>query len=361
MQVKNSKNTMKFSSIVSNIKEIPLPTEKVSKRGFVSWGDDNLYPYYLNELYQGSSLFQAIVATELNYILGNEIVNDLHLKIVNKKFDTMDDFVYRLVRDKLLYGGFAFQIIRNRAGEIAELYNLDFRYVRVNEDEDLIYYNKNWENTRQQAKVYERFYLGEKKPNCVFYEKGRDTLGVYPVPMYVGAITSLEIHSQIGQYHLNNLLNNFADNTIINFNNGDGLSEDVMDEIQETIEEKFAGTKNAGRFFLSFNPDQEHKTTFEKVQSDATDTKYQQLYETTIEDILMGFRINKLLLGNASDNTGFNKASYLESFALYNKTVIEPIRRDVLSSLDMVFGKGVVTIKPFELDWSEEDTSKVIE
>lgn len=353
----NTTKTLNFSMIATETKQIPLPTEKTTKRGFISWGDDNLYSYYLYDLYTHSSLFQGIVDMMVNYTLGDEIVNNTGMVIVNRQYMNFDEFIYKIVKDRMIYGGCAFQIIRNKLGGIAELNALDFKRVRVNEDEDTVYYMKDWKRTRDLAKTYPRYVPNTKQPVSVFYYKGKDSDGVYPTPMYQGAITSLEIHSQISQYHLTNILNNFTPSVIVNFNNGGGLSDDVMDEIEQKMYEKFSGTDKAGRIMLSFNDDTEHSTTVERLSDDGLDTKYQQLYDTTINDIFTAFKCNPILLGKNNTNGGFNKQEFSESFTLYQKTVIKPIQREIVDIMEKVFGAGCVEIEQFSIDWGEDVTN----
>lgn len=351
-------NKLNFSIIATETKAIPQLVEKSGRNGYMYYGENNLYCDYLYDLYTHSSLFQAISKTIINFTMGSEIVNKTNMKYVNRKGETFDEVLYKLIRDYTIYGGFALHVIRNKNHEIAELNYVDFRWCRTNDDEDKVYVNKKWNQTRTQSKVYDRFSVNAKQPISIFYYKGKDTSGVYPIPMYLGAVTALETHSQISQFHLNNLLNNFNNNTIVNFNNGDQLPEDVKQEVEDGVREKFCGTENAGRFILSFNPDKEHATTFETVPDDGNDTKYQQLYNTTIQDIYTAFRINKLLVGIDNENTGFSKSAYLEAFSLYNTIVIQPIQKEIVECLDKVFGENVIEIKPFKVDWSKEDTGE---
>ena len=363
MQDKDTKKHL-FTAIVNETKEIPrLEVKQVKNCKYLKYGTDNLFPQYIYELYTHSGQMSAIIDTMKDYIEGNGIVSN-YKEIVNRKGDTFDLFIEKLIIDYLLFGGFAFQIIRNKGHEICELNWLDFRYIRVNEDEDLIFYNKEWSNGRVQPKVYDRYWNGSIQPNSVFYYKGRQTRNQYPEPCYLAALTSLEISTQIPDYHLNNLTNGFHPSAIVNFNNGSNLSEDVMDEIEDKIKEKFTGVKNATKIMLSFNDDTDHATTIERLADEGNVDIYNTLKESTEKDIYTAFRISKLLLGNGEDNTGFNKQSFLESFALYNKTVIQPIQKEIEKVINGVLGDGALHFDKFTVDWSEtgsdEDNSNII-
>lgn len=365
MQNKDKNKTLNFTKVVSTTHEIPKYKCVSAKNApYVKFGEDNLFPDYLYELFHNSSQMAAIILQMKNYVLGSGITSNFHLKIVNRKLETFENFIDKLVFDYLLYGGFAFQIIKNKLGQIAELNHLDFKYIRVDEDETKVFFSKDWDKGRRTPLVYDRWDVNSNSSNSVFYFKGYLTRECYPEPFYISCLTSLEISTQIGTFHLNNLLNGFNPSSIINFNSGGNLPEDVMDEIENAVTEKFCGTENNSKILLSFNDDITHKTTFERLPDDGSIDKYNNLIVTTEKDIFRAFRMNKLLLGDSSENTGFNKQAYLESFALYQKTVIQPIQNEIEQVINGVLGEGALHFEEFTIDWSEtgadETTSDII-
>ena len=354
-------NKLNFTAVVSDTKEIPQPVINYKSDGFLTWGADNKYPNYLYTLYEHSSQFSSIANTMKDYILGDEVVNYTGMSTVNRKGETFNDLLEMIVMDYVIFGGYAFQVIRNHNGNIAELNYVDFRTVRTNEDEDTIYVNKGWKyNVAKrgvQTKVYERFNPKAKQPNSIYYYKGHNTREVYPVPMYMAAITSLEISTQIANYHLKNICNNFTPNAVVNFNSGSNLPEDVMAEAEEKIYAKFVGTDNAGNIILSFNDDKDHATTIERLQDDGLTDKYNTLSESVKADIYSAFRINEVLVG-LNKQTGFSKTEFSEAFTLYNRTVVKPMQQDLIDSLEKVFGMKCIEIKPFTIDWTEDEEDK---
>jgi hypothetical protein len=356
----NQKQRLAFTTVVSQSKELPKPTIQYKTDGWLSIGDNNKWFNYLYDLYTNSSQMCSIVKTMIDYLTGDEIVNNTHLQTaVNRKGETMNDLIENLSFDYCVYGGFAFQVIRDHNGNVAELNNIDFRTVRINEDEDTIYINTGWKSAVAkrgvQTKIYERFNPNAKQPNSVFYYKGHLAREVYPTPMYIGALTSLEISTQIPNYHLKNIVNNFTPNAIINFNSGSNLPEDVMAEAEQKVYDKFIGTDNAGNIMLSFNDNTESATTIERLQDDGYDKKYETLKESVSSDIYAAFRINPTLVG-INHSTGFNTQEFSQCFELYNKTVIKPMQQDIIGCFEKVFGKGCIEIEQFHIEWADETT-----
>ena len=61
--MENEKNIMQFAfSSFNNITEsLPVYTERVTRAGYISYGEDNLYPDYLISLMNRSAKHNAIV------------------------------------------------------------------------------------------------------------------------------------------------------------------------------------------------------------------------------------------------------------------------------------------------------------
>jgi hypothetical protein len=139
-------------------------------------------------------------------------------------------------------------------------------------------------------------------------------------------------------------------NLIINFNNGQPNDEQKL-EIEKNINEKFSGYQNAGRILISYNDSDENKTTIERLSGDDFDDKYQALAERSKNQIFTSFRATPNLFGDPSSTTGFNSQEYMESFSLYNKTVVHPIQNAIIEAFNKIMNTdNSITIIPFSLN-----------
>lgn len=201
--MENNKNKIKlnFTTIVNETKEIPEPTINSKSEGWLTWGADNKFPNYLFHLYEHSSQFSSIASAMKDYILGDEVINNTGLATINRKGEIFNDLLEKITLDYIIFGGFTFQIVRDKLGNIAELNYVDFRTVRINEDEDKIYVNKAWKykiaKRRMETKVYERFIKGTKQPNSIYYYKGHITKGGISCAYVYGSAY------QFGDFHAN--------------------------------------------------------------------------------------------------------------------------------------------------------------
>ena len=178
---------------------------------------------------------------------------------------------------------------------------------------------------------------------------------VYPMPVYAASVKACEIERMVDEYHLNSLENGFAPSMIINFNNGEP-SDQMKEEIEQEVTEKFTGPSNAGRFMLSWNKNKESATTFEVPQVTDFGEKYKALAENSREKIFTAFRAYPNIFG-LSTATGFSIEEFDSAFKLYNRTTVRPVQRMIADTYDKIYGeKGVLNIKPFSLDGLNEQT-----
>lgn len=350
---------LRFGIYDSTAKVVPTFVEKDTNRPYLSYGNDNRFPQYLWDLYLRSALLQSIVTGTQNYVLGDGITyneNPTVKKIseyANKDGETLEDIIKKAALDYMIFGGFALQVINNKLGEISEIYWLDFRNVRLNKDGDKAYYSEDWVKHANDYIVYDIFNPDVKQKSSVFYFKGHITRGVYPVPVYSGALHAIETSTEISKFHLNSILNNFSGNFIINFNNG-APSTEVQEEIERKVKAKFGGADNAGKFMISFNDSKENGVSVERIQDDNFDKKYENLRIDTYKEIFIAFRAIPQLFGYDLENVGFNQQEYDSAFKLYNKTTVQPIQRDLQRIFNRIFGiSDSISFIPFNLDIKE--------
>lgn len=340
-----------FSMIPTNNREIPQLSEvRVSGKDYVNWGTDNKFPDYLWDLYLKSATLQSIINGNVDYICGNGIEFWKEDTVINKYGEEIDEFVKKLATDYEIFGGFAFNIIEDFDGNVAELYWMDMRNVRVDEDEKYVYYCEKWNKYGQKAIKYPIYNPAKRQKSSVCFYKSHLSRGLYPIPPYIGALAAIETSTEIGKFHLNNILNNLTSSAIISFNNGIPTDEEKH-ALEEKIKEKFSGSENAGKFLLTFNDSKENAVTVERLSEDGMDQKFHTLNDSTKQEIFTAFRAQPMLFGLLPDNTAFNKMEFLESFELYNKTVIKPIQKVIMNVINTVYNTiDSIKIIPFSLD-----------
>ena len=367
------KASFSFAAINQYVEDyIVRPTEKVlSGRDLVEWGTRNAYPDYLLELYNNVPTLRSIINGNIDYIAGDDVsIMPLQTEYTNQEMngrgDSIREQVKDIAKDFEIYGGFALQVIRNLAGEIAEIYYMDMRYLRTNKDGNVFYYSEKWSKSNREVLVYPAFMpnldwgrLSDEERNrhasSILFVKNVHTQA-YPAPLYAASVKACEIERQIDEFHLADIDNHFVSSAIINFNNGDP-GQDMKEEIERELNEKFTGAKNGGRIMVSWNKNKESATDIVEFEVKDFGERYKALSEHSRTQIFTAFRAIPLLFGLTSEaNTGFSTEEFEQSFKLYNRTQIQPVQRLICDAYDKIYGqRGVLTIKPFSLGGDTED------
>ena len=372
-QNKPSRASFSFAAIDPYVdNKMILPVERfVSGKDLVEWGNRNSYPDYLLDLYNNVPTLRSIINGNIDFITGNDVsifplTDNLPNGQMNNRGDNIREQIKDIAKDYEIYGGFALQIIRNLIGMVAEVYYIDMRYLRTNKEGNVFYYCEDWSKSgKKDVIVYPAFMpnlkwdtLDDEQRNrnasSILYVKNVHTQ-VYPAPLYAASIKACEIERLIDDFHINSLQNQFVSSAIINFNNGDP-GDEMKKEIEDAINEKFAGAANGGRIMLSFNKNKESATDIVEFEVKDFGERYKALSEHSRQQIFTAFRANPNLFGIPTEGNGFANEQYAESFKLYNRTQIQPVQRLIADTYDKIYStKGVLTIVPFSMDGEIED------
>lgn len=372
-QNKPSRASFSFAAIDPYVdNKMILPVERfVSGKDLVEWGNRNSYPDYLLDLYNNVPTLRSIINGNIDFVTGDDVsilplTDNLPNGQMNNRGDNIREQIKDIAKDYEIYGGFALQIIRNLIGMVAEVYYIDMRYLRTNKEGNVFYYCEDWSKSgKKDVIVYPAFMpnlnwdtLDDEQRNrnasSILYVKNVHTQ-VYPAPLYAASIKACEIERLIDDFHINSLQNQFVSSAIINFNNGDP-GDEMKKEIEDAINEKFAGAANGGRIMLSFNKNKESATDIVEFEVKDFGERYKALSEHSRQQIFTAFRANPNLFGIPTEGNGFANEQYAESFKLYNRTQIQPVQRLIADTYDKIYAtKGVLTIVPFSMDGETED------
>ena len=354
---------LNFQIIENKSKTIPILKEtKIVGKKWVSYGEKNDFPDYLFDLYLRSSVLQSIIEGIIDYTVGAGVAHTIIPSTkVNTDGETLKDIMKKILVDYLVFGGFALNILRDSNDNVSEIYWVDIRNFRLSEDGTIGYYADNINAWGAKPIEIPIFNPKQKQKSSIFYFKGHISRGLYPIPRWSGAITAVETSTEISKYHLSSIINNFSPSALISFNNGVPDKETQM-AIEKKINNKFVGSDNVNRFILSFSDSGENATTIQKLDSDSADQKFSTLKDSIFEEIFISFRATPELFGMKKDGSGFNKTEYLESFSLFNKTIIQPIQEDLVDCFDKIYGYensikfNKYTVYDDEIVTSDEET-----
>lgn len=274
-------------------------TEK-SNGEYVKYGEDNLYPQYLVELYNGSSTHRALCTTIAGMIYGDGFVpSDLDSRLLYEKWN-LEDELRKVALDLKLQGGFALEINWSLDREtIANVSHLPFENVRCTEidpETEIVHeylYSPNWADRNIEPICLPRFnseYKIEEPVQILYVKPFSPGSSYYPKPDYIGSLPYIELEPEIGRFHINNIRNGLMTSMAVHFANGVPPEEEQR-LIKNQIQREAAGAGNAGNFWVTFSDDPDRKPTIDTFQLSDADKQYQFLSTECVDKIMIGHRV----------------------------------------------------------------------
>ena len=350
---------------MSNIQQIALsryiPTEAVEKenrQGWIDYGNNNLYPQYLIDLYYNSPIHNALT-------------NSIAFMIEGQGTGTiLDNALQGISFDLKLQGAFVAEVIWSMDfTRVVKINHLPFENCRLaydKEEEEItgIWYSRDWKNSRSKKGKPEFIPAfnpsqAQEQPRQVIYAHGMMAgSSYYPKPDYFGALNYIELSHQMGLYHVNNILNGLFPSFIINFLNGIPQKEE-REAIRREWEERLSGANNAGKFLMTFNEDPTRTPDIQAFPLSDADKQYQFLSEETAKQIMVGHRVVSPLIHGIRDTTGFgsNKDEMLVGLEIFNNQVIKPYQRIITNTFAPILGSDL----SIEMNTVFDDVAVVIE
>jgi hypothetical protein len=309
--------------------------EKVDRKGWVNYGDQNDFPQYLRDLAHESPVHGSLVVAIGDMIAGKGIKSEQY----QAELDALDvnALTYACAHDLKLFGGFYIEVIwSNDRTVISKLNAIPFEECRiaVNQDDDSeigIFHSYDWSNTRKKKNSPEfipkyNYLTREQEPRQIYWCFTYTGSDVYPRPDYWSAINYIELDKQISIFHINQISNGLFPSTIINFYNGQATPEQKQQMMMDW-ENKMSGARNAGKVVMFFNERDQPKTEITPFPVNDADKQYQLMDTTATQKIITAHRVTTPLLFGIRETSGFgsNKDEMATGLEIFNKQVIDTI------------------------------------
>jgi len=329
-----------------------------SNKEWVSFGSSNDYFSYLIQRYEGSPTNNAIINSISLMIYGR----GLDATNSNKKPEQYaqmisllkKDMVKNLSHDLKLMGQCAMQVIYSKDRKtIARVDHIAVENLRAEKCNDkgeieAYYYSDNWSKVKNVSNTVRIPAFGFSKENIeiVYVKPYRAGYKYYSSVDYAGCLEWAETEQLVSNFHLNNTMNSFSPNTLIQFNNGTPTAEERQ-MLENRITEKFTGTSGA-KFVLSFNDNPEAAATVDTLAiSDAHNT-YNFVSEEATRKIMVGHRVTSPMLmgiGTQGTSLGSNADELKTASLLFENTVIQPFQTLLTDAFDTILAYNQISLK----------------
>jgi hypothetical protein len=334
-----------------NFAVAPPPKFKEARgQEWYEYGQKNNFPAVILDLYNSSSLHNAIVTQKAHFIAGKEtavrVEGTVGEKVGAQKaleyanpYESWQDIKYKAAMDLENFGGFAFQAIWNAPGtRVLYWYHLPFDKCRVNKDASKVWYSDDWNDKREERLEFPAFDL--EKPGgtqVLWFKQYRAGEGVYPLPDWYPARTYIEIDTKISDFHYNNISNGFSLGKIIQIFKGEP-TEDIKAEFDRKFKANTTGTENANGVLISWMEKGEDPLQVVDLMPGDFDKQYLQLSETVRDNIFYAHRVTSPMLFGvrvAGELGGRNELK--QAYEVFDRAYVAPKRTQMDKVLTTMF------------------------
>jgi len=333
--------------------EIPVITEDTKTR--YQWvpvgiiGPDDFFQNVI-EAYNNSTTNAACIEGIADMIYGKGLFtkNEGFAETLGKIIPQEE--IKRVAFDLKLFGNAVIQVYWDDSHtKIIKMYHApaqNFRAEKLYDKPKIenFYYCSDWSDYKAQRykKKIPAFGTSSDKMEILWIKNYSPGKYYYALPDWIPALQFSFVEAELSNLHLNNIENGFLPVVMLNMNNGIPAPEE-RDTIEDLIEAKFTGTRNAGRFIVTFNDDPERKPTIDVISTDNLHDKVRYVAEYAQDRILVGHRITSpLLLGIRTVANGFSSQSeeMKTAYSILQTMTINPFQNLIINFLAEAFDKG---------------------
>lgn len=349
-----------FREFGSGNLSLPVVDRHFTSNGVVRFGEDNLYPQLLNQMYYTSPMHGKLIEFITNAVIGGGYEFVMANLTGQEKVDLMTfekkqklEKLSRLItRDYIIHRRVTISVIRDKGGKLLRLKRLDPSTIRNYIDCEKFEYSSDWSRGLVGLKTYNR-YTGYNRDLETLYVYQDETPGqdIYPIPQYNSILNWCNLDGDIAFFQKQNIHNGVFPSGVIR-RPKKFSSIDEIKKFKEEIGSK-KGSKNAGNLMVLTGEGFEDTPEYIQVQSNNND----KLFETTLRDlnreIAIGHGLDPSIAGISTGGTLGNNQQIEMLYSIFEKDVVSPLRRtmeEILNDLiDIAKIPNSIKIKDYQI------------
>lgn len=353
------------SVIILKLDELKTNDAKeITKRNtpYVYFGEDNLYPQYLVELYDSVAvhcsmlqIFRRFLIGDAYNIEGNEAATEnFFMEVGNGLANTISE----LATSYTFFDNSYVNVVPSRGGGIGRIAVLDGSSVRTGQITDFAtgvenyYWSLDWRKSTgrknfsmPEFRIYEPKEVPAFNPNkplrgskngYIWENKifQKPTQIYYTTPRYNGAVNDLEKAARVSNLMKNMIKNGMAGNTHIHVY--EDLSDiDKQERVLEGLKKRFAGDSNAGEIVLTWSTGADGKPEVNNLPANNSHEMFDFMARNINENLITANQIPPFL-ANIQIKVGLADSgkAIRESLSYFQNITILPYQKKIENILN---------------------------
>ncbi len=297
---------------------------------YVRFGNDNLFPQIVNQMYFNSALNGSIINYKANATIGGGyelISNDTSAiqKVKEYTFIKKNKFsklMRQLTKDLIMHGRVC--VIIDPTVKDISIKRVGPEKVRVNISKTLYTISDDWARSVGMYEI-KPYYVGCNEKTLFVYEIDGDAgQDIYPIPQYCSSLNDAFLDGEMSYLQKSNIINSIFPSFMIKLAKKFG-SQDEINQFKDTIN-KAKGAPSAGRImtFVANSPDQ--LPTIETIPTNNNDKIFDSTLQRVDANICRAHSIDPLLMGIRISGSLGNGNELQQSYTIFEKNVVMPLR-----------------------------------
>ena len=334
-----------FGKIGEGNLSLPYVRSYGSER-FVRFGTDNLFPQIVNQMYFQSALNGSIINFKTNAVIGggyelksNDTTGVQKVKeytfIKKNKFNKL---LRQVTKDLIMHGRVC--LIIDPLTKDISIKRVGPEKVRSNSTKTVYTIADDWARSVGMFEILP-YYVGAKERTLFVYEIDGDAgQDIYPIPQYCSALNDAFLDGEMSYLQKSNIINSIFPSFMIKLAKKFG-SQDEINQFKDTIN-KAKGAPSAGRIMTFVANSSDQLPTIESIPTNNNDKIFDSTLQRVDSNICRAHSIDPLLMGIRVSGSLGNGNELQQSYTIFEKNVIMPLREMVTEIADELLFIGSV-------------------
>lgn len=300
--------------------------------GIVQFGQDNLYPQVLDQMYYTSAIHGACIDFITNTAIGggytykNPAINGVEQVDLYtfEKTNKWKKIVRELTRDFLIHRRVCVVVVKDATGKFKKFKRLNPATVRNDMEVENFIYCRDW-SRRTGLKTYKRY---DYQSNCYesLYVYQDESVGqdIYPLPTYISVLNDVYLDGEIAFLQKSNIQNSIWPSIAVRVPK-QFESQDEIDSFKAGLSSK-AGAQNGGKIMVLTGNGMDDVPEVTPIATNQNDKLFDSTKDSIMNKICIAHLINPSIMGIKVAGSLGNAQELEMSYGIFEKNVITPLR-----------------------------------
>jgi len=314
---------------------LPYVNGRYQVAGYIPFGQDNLFPEMLNQVYFTSPLHGAIVDFKVNATIGagydlkvQTLTADEKLALYTwEKKLKLSKSVREVTKHLVLHNRVYFKLYFDEKHQVKRIENVSPEKVRINRAKDCYFLCDDWASRIDVIPVTKYHPLNSDKCQLYAYEIKAIGQDYYPLPTYSSALNFAFLSGELSYFAKSNIQNSIFPAFAMMFPKRP-QSEEEKKVLRDTID-RMKGAQNAGKGVAFFANSADQLPKIESIPTNQNDKLFQEASGLNTEQICFAHTIDPILMGVRTTGALGGGADIKQAYVIFEKNVVIPLREMV--------------------------------